>query len=100
MTINRVVMWSCSGWNPGVLVNSYRCELAAIRVICYMNSIVVSPLFSFLAVYNRNIPFSSRKNRRAVSNLSDQFCLGWWSGSCNMWLLGETEALTKKLVAL
>jgi len=65
-----------------------------------MNSIVVSPLFSFLAVYNRNIPFSSRKNRRAVSNLSDQFCLGWWSGSCNMWLLGETEALTKKLVAL
>jgi hypothetical protein len=95
-------MWSCSGWNPGVLVNSSRCELAAIRVICYMNSIVVSPLFFFLAVYNRNIPFrvSVVEKTGELSQLSDRLCLGWWSGSCNMWLLGETEVLTKKLVAL
>ena len=95
-------MWSCSGWNPGVLVNSYRCELAAIRVICYMNGIVVSPLIFFLAVYNRNIPFSSRKNRRAVTIylISFAFALAGGVVVANMWLLGETEALTKKLVAL
>jgi len=81
-------MWSCSGWNPGVLVNSYRCELAAIRVICYMNSTVVSPLIFFLAVYNRNVPFSSRKNRKAVAIYLISFALagGVVVATCGSWV--------------
>jgi hypothetical protein len=83
------------------MVNLYRCELAAIRVICYMNSIVVSPLTFFLRFITETY-LSVVEKKESCRNLSDRLCLGWWSGSCNMWLLGETEAMTmtKTLVAL